>query len=414
MQNVSRRSFIKGTAVTGAAAAAITANFGSGLQAAVDSQSRASSPSKLKITKISTAYLFGDHMFVKIETNQGITGYGESVDAVAGTHYLAKSMASQLIGKNPLDVHRLFEDIRQEGVFAGAQAGVYVSVLSGIEIALWDVAGKALELPVYRLLGGKFRDKIHMYTHPDDDTPAGCLEVKNAGFDALKVSIDWSEDPNKDDVYNGTANNKEMERMVNLIADIREAVGPYMDIMVEMHTRFDLPTGIRIVKQLEPYNPFWIEEPVPAENMDTLREITLSSNIPICVGENLFLAHQFRRLLDKKAADIIMPDVQKCGGIGEAQRIANLANLYYVPFGPHMVSSPLGMMASAHVCASVPNFLRLECHWKGGKYRAGDIVKEMPTIENSYLTLSEKPGIGIELDEDIMRKYAAEGVPFFE
>ena len=180
-----------------------------------------------------------------------------------------------------------------------------------------------------------------------------------------------------------------------------------------MHTRYDLPTGIRIVKALEPYNPLWIEEPVPAENMDTLREITLSSNIAICVGENLFLAHQFQTLLEKKAADIIMPDVQKCGGLGEAQRIANLANLFYVPFGPHMVSSPLGMMASAHVCASVPNFLRLESHLMGKRPR-NEIVKEFPTIENSFLTLSEKPGIGIELDVDVMRKYADDGVPFFE
>ncbi len=413
MANLSRRSFMNRIAITGAAATAITANFGSGLQAAVGAQSLASSPTDLRITKISTAYLFEDHLFVKIETNQGITGYGEGVDAVSGTHWLAKSMVSRLIDKNPLDVYRLFEDIRKGGVFGGAQAGVYVSVLSGIEIALWDVAGKALGLPVYRLLGGKFRDKIHMYTHPDEDTPASCLEAKNAGFDALKVSIDWSGDPNKDDKYNGTANNRELERMVNLIAAIRETVGPYIDIMAEMHTRYDLPTGIRIVKALEPYNPLWIEEPVPAENMDTLREITLSSNIPICVGENLFLAHQFQTLLEKKAADIIMPDVQKCGGLGEAQRIANLANLFYVPFGPHMVASPLGMMASAHVCASVPNFLRLESHLMGKRPR-NEIVTEFPTIENSFLTLSEKPGIGIELDVDVMRKYANDGVPFFE
>ncbi len=134
-----------------------------------------------------------------------------------------------------------------------------------------------------------------------------------------------------------TANNKEIERIVNTVAAVRQAIGPQMAMMVEMHTRFDLPTAIRLVKAFEPFNPTWIEEPVPPENMDALREVTQSSNTPICVGENLYMVHQFENLLEKKAADIIMPDVQKCGGIGEAQRIANMAYAHYVPFAPHMV-----------------------------------------------------------------------------
>jgi galactonate dehydratase len=154
-----------------------------------------------------------------------------------------------------------------------------------------------------------------------------------------------------------------------------------------------------------------VEEPVPAENMDALREVTASSNIPICVGENLFLAHQFQTLLDKKAADIIMPDVQKCGGIGEGQRIANLAHLHYVPFAPHMVSSPLGMMASAHLCASIPNFLMLESN-QSTQYEG--IVSNPPVIENSFLKLPDRPGIGVDLIEDGLRRIATPGIPFFE
>ncbi|HWA34824.1 MAG TPA: enolase C-terminal domain-like protein, partial [Cyclobacteriaceae bacterium] len=164
---------------------------------------------------------------------------------------------------------------------------------------------------------------------------------------------------------------------------------------------------------LEPYNLTWIEEPVPAENMEAMREVALSSSTPICAGENLFLTYQFESLLQMKAADIIMPDVQKCGGIGEAQRIATIANAHYVPFAPHMVGTPWALMASAHICASVPNFLMLESNqgtigdWVG-------MVAEPPVIKNGFLKVSEKPGIGLEMIEAGLKKYATPGIPFFE
>ena len=418
----SRRSFFKKAGMAGAAGMAAFTNFGTGIERAVAAQSLASSPSALRITKIATAFATRSQrrMFVKVETNQGITGYGEGTDAVVGGYHLSSFLGELLIGKSPLDVNRLFEDVRRierDVVFSGAQAGTFVAVLSGLEIALWDLAGKALGLPVYRLLGGKFRDTVHMYTHPRvnngpiEQIAAACLEARNKGFDAIKFWVDQPADPNKQDVYNNTANRKEMERIVNTVAAVRNAVGDHMEIMVEMHTRFDLPTAIRLIEEFEPFKPLWVEEPVPAENMDALREVTQSTNIPICVGENLFLAHQFQTLLDKKAADIIMPDIQKCGGIGEGQRIANLAHLHYVPFAPHMVSSPLGMMASAHLCASIPNFLMLESN-QGTQY-AG-VVTDPPVIENGFLKVSDKPGIGVDLSEDGLRKIATPGIPFFE
>jgi galactonate dehydratase len=418
----SRRSFLKQAGIGGAAGMTILTNFGMGIQNAVAAQSLASSPSDLKITKVSAAFATRSQrrMFVKIETNQGITGYGEGTDAVVGGYYLSKVFGEQLIGKSPLNVNRLFEDLRRinsDVVFSGAQGGTLIAVLSGVEIALWDLAGKALGLPLYRLLGGKFRDSVHMYTHPRvnngpiEQIAASCLEARNRGFDAIKFWVDQPSDPNKQDVYNNTANKKELERIVNTVAAVRSAVGPYMEIMVEMHTRFDLPTAIRLIGEFEPFKPLWVEEPVPAENMDALREVTQSTNIPVCVGENLFLAHQFQTLLDRKAADIIMPDIQKCGGIGEGQRIANLAHLHYVPFAPHMVSSPLGMLASAHLCASIPNFLMLESN-QSTQYQG--IVTNPPVIENSFLKLPDRPGIGVDLIEDGLRKIATPGIPFFE
>ncbi len=422
-----RRSFLRKAGVSAAATTAVFTNFGTGFETALAKQNLVSTPSELKITKVTSAYVLPDQrkMFIKIETNQGITGYGEAVDAVGGTYYLAKQLGEKLIGKNPINVNRLFDDLRRVAPlapFVGSQSGVFVSVLSAIDIALWDIAGKALGLPVYQLLGGKFRDSVHLYTHPVDNAgsperiAASCLAGKNAGYDAIKFWVDFSafeEDPNKQDTYNRTYNNKELTRLINTVAAVRSAVGPDMAVMIDMHTRFDLPTALRIVKALEPYNLTWIEEPVPAENMDAMREVALSSSTPICAGENLFLTYQFETLLQMKAADIIMPDVQKCGGIGEAQRIATIANAHYVPFAPHMVGTPWALMASAHICASVPNFLMLESNQGTISDWAGMVV-EPPVIKNGFLKVSDKPGIGLEMVEAGLKKYATPGIPFFE
>jgi galactonate dehydratase len=195
----------------------------------------------------------------------------------------------------------------------------------------------------------------------------------------------------------------------------REAVGPNIDNCVDMHGKYDAVTGQQVAKRLEHLNLMWLEEPIPAENVEAYKLITDSTSTPICAGENLYLAHGFRRLLEIGAVDIIMPDLQKAGGLGEGQRIANLANLYYVPFAPHMVASFLGAMASAHVCASVPNFLILE--WQS-YFHTDPMFKEIVTydgswVDKSFITVSDKPGIGVEINEEGMKKYAIPNVPFF-
>ena len=264
----SRRSFLKQAGVGGAAGMLVT--FGNGIQHAVAAQSVASKPSDLKITKVSTAFAMRSQrrMFVKVETNQGITGYGEGTDAVVGGHYLASVFGSQLIGKNPLDVNRLFEDVRrvnQDNVFSGAQGGTFIAVLSGLEIALWDLAGKALEVPVYRLLGGKFRDSVHLYTHPRSNggTPeqiaASCLEAQRQRLRCDQVlgrSTGGSEQAGRvqhDGESEGDRTDREDRR------GRASAVGDYMEIMVEMHTRFDLPTAIRLIREFEPFKPLFVE-----------------------------------------------------------------------------------------------------------------------------------------------------------
>jgi galactonate dehydratase len=204
--------------------------------------------------------------------------------------------------------------------------------------------------------------------------------------------------------------------MVDQVTAAREAVGPDIDICCDMHGRYDAVTGQQIAKRLEPLNLMWLEEPIPAENAEAYKIISDSTSTPICAGENLYLAYGFRRLLELGAVDIIMPDLQKAGGLGEGQRIANLASLYYVPFAPHMVASFLGAMASCHVCASVPNFMILE--WQM-YFHTDPMYKEIikydgPMVENGFITLSEKPGIGVDINEEGMKKYAAPGYPFFK
>ena len=402
------------------------ATFGKGFEDAIDRTPKMSAPSDLKITDVKCGYIRGGHsLFVKIYTDQDIWGCGEGVDATPGTYHLVQMFGRRIRGRSPLNVHRLFEDIRRSGFFEGAQSGMFVAVLSAIESALWDLAGKALDLPVYQLLGGKFRDKIRVYCDTalyqsnlpkPQEFAENALRVKNMGFTAIKFDLDQFNDPNKYDRYNWTASPAELQRMEDQIAAARKAVGPNIDICADMHGRYDAITGQLVAKRLEPYNLMWLEEPIPAENPEAYKIIADSTSTPICAGENLYLAHGFRRLLEIGAVDIVMPDLQKAGGLGEGQRIANLSNLYYVPFAPHMVASFLGAMASAHVCASVPNFMILE--WQI-YFHDNPMFKEIvtydgPMIENGFITLSEKPGVGVEINEEGMRKYAPQGVPFFE
>lgn len=421
----SRRSFLTKSALAVALAPVTSlSSFGQGLETAVEKTPKTSPPADLKITDIKCGYVRGS-LFVKIYSNQDIWGCGEGVDAIPGTYHLVKNFANRIKGKNPLNVHRLFEDVRRSGFFQGAQSGMYVAVLSAIETALWDLTGKALGIPVYQLLGGKFRDKIRVYCDtalyqrnlptPKDFADAA-LRSKKMGFNAIKFDLDQANDPNKYDAYNWTASPMELQRMVDQISAARDAVGPNVDICVDMHGRYDAVTAQQIAKRLEPLNLMWLEEPIPAENVEAYKLITDSTSTPICAGENHYLAHGFRRMLEIGAVDIIMPDLQKAGGLGEGQRIANLANLYYVPFAPHMVASFLGAMAAAHVCASVPNFLILE--WQS-YFHTEPMFKEIirydgTWVENSFMTLSEKPGIGVEINEEGMKKYGIPGIPFFE
>lgn len=392
------------------------------LAAAIQANSSTGRRPRLKISDVRTAQVLvhGPQTHVRIYTDQGIYGQGECTDAAVGAASLIHGWRRMLIGHDPLNVEAIWERIRTGGIFAGAQGGQYITALSGLEIALWDLAGKALDLPVYQLLGGKFRNKVRMYCDSDMEDPIGVESdrklpwIKAQGFTAMKIDLDDARDPARFDAVNWTASNGEIDRMVKWVSHVRESIPANMDLACDMHGRYDAPTAKKVAKALEPFRLMWLEEPVPAENIDAMADIRHSTSTPIACGENLFMRWGYRELLQKEAVDIIQPDFQKVGGLAEAQKVANMAQAYYVPVAPHCVVSPIGVMATAHACTTFPNFLACEWHWINHPDLWKSWVKEGEIIVNGYVTPSERPGIGVEMNEEVARKAQIPGTTWFE
>jgi galactonate dehydratase len=404
-----------------AGAAALGGLFGAkSLSAAVQNTTSPYRRPKLKITDVKTAVVRGLH--VRIYTDQGLVGDGEGVDAVSGGASIVAGYRNGLVGQDPLNVDAIFERLRTSGIFAGAQAGQYVAALTAVEIALWDLAGKAVGLPVYQLLGGRMRDRVRVYcdsgTDNRNDPKARefISQIIDQGFTAAKIDIDDARDPDRFDRVNWTANNAEIDHMVDKVAFMRESLPRRIDLAVDMHGRYDVGTAKRMAKELEPFRLLWLEEPVPPENIDAMRDVRESSHTPICCGENLYLRHGFRELFEKRAVDIIMPDIQKCGGLLEARKIADMAHTYYVPMAPHCQASPIGTMASCHVLAAIPNALVLEWHWGHPASRTAEwkqFVKEGDIIEKGFITVPDRPGIGLEMNDEYVRSLQRPGATWF-
>ena len=385
----------------------------------------------MKITAVKTAATLGHgmHLWVKVETDEGITGLGECVHGGVQAIAIIDQLRPQLIGRDPFAIDAIFEELRRRHVFDGGFAGALITALTGIEIALWDLKGKALNTPIYELLGGKFRDKIRVYADCQVEPSMDFGEIKRVvdgvlerGFTALKIDVDigaYTGDRRRGagvakDPFNYTADEWEHERMVQLVEMVTAAAGKDCAVAADVHTRLDVTSAIRLVKDLEQFHLLWLEEPVPPENIAAMREVKRATSTPICAGENLYLRQGFRELIEQQAVDIIMPDIPKCGGLSECRKIANLSEIYYMPFAPHNVSSPIGTMASAHVCASVPNFLVLEFHWLHRDYWTTIITEKEDIIKDGYISLSGRPGIGLELDEAVARAHQYSGTTWFE
>jgi galactonate dehydratase len=413
----SRRQFLASAAGLGGAGSLTS------LSAAVQAASSPYRRPKLKITDIRTAEVrvHGLQTHVRVYTDQGLFGEGEATDAAQGASaIIQRALRPLLIGQDPLNIDYLWERARTLGIFAGAQAGQYITALSGVEIALWDLAGKALGLPVYQLLGGKMRDRIRIYCdsarhEPGDPKAKEMLtRIQEMGFTAVKIDCDDARNPHRWDAVNWTVNNRELDLIVERVRFVRELLPRQIELAVDGHGRFDMGTGKRLAKAFEPFQLLWFEEPVPAENVAAMRDVRESTSTPICCGENRFLRHGFTDILEQRAADIIMPDLQKAGGLLEGRKIADLAHAYYVPFAPHCVVSPIGTMASCHVCAAVPNFLVLEWHWISALDLWRNFVQEGEIIKNGFVELPERPGLGVTMNEEAARSRQVPGTGWFE
>lgn len=439
MEPSSRRSFLRYAAAGGSAFSLPS------LSAAVQTTTSPYRRPKLKITDVRTAFIQSQNiqLHVRIYTDQGIWGEGEATDAAIGGAAIINGvtsskavaalgqqsvyfggMRSALIGRDPLNVDAIWEQLRTGGIFAGAQGGQYITALSAVEAALWDLTGKALGLPIYQLLGGKFRDRIRVYcdgaeNRGDTQSKEYNQRILEMGFTAVKTDISYRSGGGGRGGEGGdgpvwTAKASDYGPMVDAVAFVRDFFPKTVDIAVDLHAGGDVGSAKRLAKKLEPFDLMWLEEPVPPENIDAMRDIRESTSTPICCGENIFLRHGFRELLEKRAVDIIMPDLQKCGGLLEGRKIADMAAAYYVPFAPHCCISPLGQMASCHVCASVPNFLALEWHWFPRLQQWKNFVKEGELIEKGYITVSDRPGVGVEVNDEAAKKYMMPGTTWFE
>jgi gluconate/galactonate dehydratase len=374
----------------------------------------------IEITDVQTAMVDGNFPWtlVRIYTDRGIVGTGEAYWG-AGVPELIDRMKPFVVGENPLDIDRLFEHLVQRMSGEGSLGGVTVTAISGIEIALHDVAGKILDVPAYQLLGGKYRDAVRVYCdcHAGDESePESCAAeaervVEELGYDALKFDLDVPSGYEKDRA-NRHLCEAEIEHKVEIVRTVTDRVGDRADVAFDCHWSFSAGSAKRLARAVEDCGVWWLEDPVPPENHDVQREVTQSTTTPITVGENVYRKHGQRNLIEKQAVDVLAPDLPKVGGMRETRKIADMADTYYIPIAMHNVSSPIATMASAHVGTAIPNALAVEYHsyelpwWE-------DLVEEN-VIEDGYIEIPEKPGLGLTLDLDVVEEHLVTGDTLFD
>jgi galactonate dehydratase len=349
-------------------------------------------------------------LFLKITTDDGIVGWGEPVvEGKADTVRTAvEEMSEFLIGRNPGDIEDLWQVLYRGGFYRGGP--ILSSAISGIEQALWDIKGKSLGVPVYDLLGGKVRDKMRVYAWIGGDKPSdvavAAKEKVAQGYSAIKMNgtseMEWIDTPAK------------IEEAVERLAAVRSAVGNTIGIGVDLHGRVHKTMAKVLIKEMEPYKPMFIEEPVLAENYETIHEITKGSSVPIATGERMYTRWDFKRLLVHGGVDIIQPDLSHAGGIWECRKIAAMAEAFDVAVAPHCPLGPIALASSLQLDFCTPNaFIQeqsLGIHYNQGSDLLDYLVDPgVFDYEEGYVKLLTKPGLGIEINEAKVREMAAIG-----
>lgn len=400
-----------------------------------------------------------DWSYIKI-IDDDVVGYGECFFA-PGLTAVVRELKPLVVGGDSFDIRRLLHNLRTAGFMASPHGGVLHHAMAAIEAALWDIVGKRLAVPVYKLWGGAYRRRLRLYAdcHAGEglaslnsinaprvpwwlgaeDTDAVPLEVhpryhggrsaeaievdigaytKRAseaveeGYTAVKFDLDIPNPYARDD-YNRMLSPQELELLVEVVAAVREAVGPTIDVAVDCHWNFSAESAIAAGRALAPHNLMWLEDPVPPGSDEAFRRVVRESATPVATGEHHYLATQFARLLEAGLL-IVAPDLQKTGLI-EGRRIAELAELYTASVAPHNIASSLGTLQAAHLSATMPNFTVLEHHGLDVPFWEEVVMgREAPVIQDGHITLEDKPGFGVDLDEEVAYRHRKRDEPFFD
>jgi galactonate dehydratase len=357
--------------------------------------------------------------FIRVYTHQGLTGTGEMLDTVGAEYIVNHNIGPALVGRDPLQIESILFDLwgsmhlsaggAPSPIFMRGMGGPYLTAISGVEMALWDLAGKALDVPVSQLMGGRVRSKMPVYLHAANPAEAK-RHIANYKVKALKIGIDYSPDdwtlkkgydPNK--LWGIHLNTEQLDDVVHFVASIRDAVGPQYDLALECHARYDVETAIQLCRLLEPYRLIWVEEPIPSDDVDAMLRVRNATRVPIAAGENIYTRYGYRPFLEKEALSVIQPDVSKTGGLLETRKIAAMAEVYSIPIAPHGVASPLGTMAAAQVAAATPNLMLLEfTHLPDSSYTS--LTEPVTLDEDGCLPVRTSPGIGVALNEEAMKE----------
>ncbi len=380
----------------------------------------------MKITSVrpwlikSNASYWGEFLFVEVNTDEGITGWGEITTTTKIANRALTAMLRQIshmmVGEDPAQIERLWHKLFRSFTYMGSR-GAAVECLSAIDIALWDIRGKALGKPIYELLGGAVRDEIALYTHPDqrkftskEGAVAEIQAIVKSGHTALKFDpfpyqgphVDGKAREQREGYLDGGMTRKDEREAAELTALIRETAGPDVEVLIDAHGRFDVPTAIRLCRSLEEAgNIDWFEEPCPPESLNALKQVREKVNVAISWGERGHTKWDFVPILENKLADYIMPDVTWTGGITELKKISALCEAYYIPVSPHDAAGPINVVAGAQVMMTVPNFYKLETsEWNLSKY---DPLIDVPLDNsNGSLKLNKAPGLGIVMNREYL------------
>jgi galactonate dehydratase len=356
-------------------------------------------------------------LFVEVSTDEGIKGLGESGawGFLEASALAVETFKRYLIGQDPLRIEHHWQYLYRWTHFRGA---AIMGALSAIDIALWDIAGKYFGVPVYQLLGGKCRDTARVYYHvfgsTTEELVRGCIEAKAQGFTAVGHLTPFLDAPRSEPYYETHVSL--IETAIDRVRQYREAVGAEVDLCIEIHRRLTPAQAIVLARGIEPYRPFFYEDPTLPDNLDAMAEISAKIHIPIATGERLHTIQEFEMILARNAVQYVRPDVCMCGGISHAKKIAALAEARYVQVVPHNPLSPVSTAACIQLAACIPNFALQEFPLMegightaylpaGGEAVATGLVRTALTIKDGFIVIPNVPGIGVELAEDAERRF---------